>query len=210
MQVRRIVMLVCAFSHAILFTPLSYAQAPVAFNSDKTPPEIQHDPITSRVAPGNAVIVAATAHDESGVKEVMLYYRSGGVGEYQAVLMKAAGDDKYEVSIPAEQVQQPNVEYYIEASDTAGNTVSRGGRFFPLTVSVVPTMGDAETVAAEDGATKPKETSMWLWVLGALAVGAIAAAAGGGGGGGGGNTDSGPVKPTPTTGSVSVVAPPAK
>ncbi|MCP4406926.1 MAG: hypothetical protein GY807_04045, partial [Gammaproteobacteria bacterium] len=108
------------------------------------------------------------------------------------------GQGIYTTTIPSEDMLAPGIEYYIQAADTAGNTVLRGFDFSPLIILVgSPGLEDAVTeVPPEETAAKPKEekkkSGAMKWVLIGVGVAALAGlgiALGGGGGGGGGDGD---------------------
>jgi hypothetical protein len=116
---------------------------------------------------------------------------------------KVGAGDVYMATIPGAEISEPGVEYYIEATDTAENTILRGFSFSPLVVSVGPAVARPTPVepptASKEPAKKKTNTLTYILIgLGAAAL--IGAASSGGGGGGGGSTE-------PATGSVDVTAP---
>ncbi len=84
----------------------------------------------------------------------------------------------------------PGLEYYIQATDLAGNTLLFGYAFSPLIITVVPAAMDniAATDNSDTGGGEEKKKSgisKWVWIgLGVVVAGA--ALSGGGGGGGNG------------------------
>ena len=84
--------------------------------ADIQSPVIDHTPVTS--APMNqAINITASASDLSGIESFYLYFRRAG---------EAAGIDSVSFSegqgqIPASVVTQQGVEYYLAATDSAGN-----------------------------------------------------------------------------------------
>ncbi len=179
-------------------TAVNAAEALALPAGDLVAPEIKSPQINTKVAPGESIIVNATVTDNVGVQNVTLFYRNTGATDFQRVEMsRKQVTDNYSVTLP--EVIEPGVEYYIQATDLAGNTVLHGHTFSPLTISVssdsilVPEQ-QGDNAAAEQPAKKG--VSKWVWIgLGVLAVGA---AASGGGGGGGGD---------PTTGTVTITGP---
>jgi len=94
------------------------------------------------------------------------------------------------------------LEYYIQATDLAGNTLLFGYSFSPLTIAVVPVAAD--NIAVTDNSDtniaveekKKSGISKWVWVgLGVVVAGAALSS------GGGGGNDS---EPPPTTGGLTI------
>ncbi len=95
-------------------------------NVDQTPTIVEYD--DSPVA-GCDVTDAG-----SGISTVVLYYRVDGAGWLQ-VVMSHTGGDHYEASIPI-QSWNSDVDYYVNATDVAGNWVvdDDGGAYYSYTV----------------------------------------------------------------------------
>jgi hypothetical protein len=191
--------LVIFLCQALAYAPLSNAAQLSLPSGDLIAPEITQEKYIDKVKKGTDHPITVTVTDNVGVKLVTLYYKTIGTEVYKSISMsKIANTDNYHATINADQIPPPGVEYYIQAMDSAGNSVLHGYSFSPLSVKI--TNGDAANVATADTMpiTPPEEKSSntWLWVgLGVLAVG-LAAAAGGGGGGGD--------EPTATTGTVTI------
>jgi len=191
--------LIVFLCQALAYAPLSNAAQLSLPASDLLAPEISQDKYIDKVKEGADHPITVTVTDNVGVKLVTLYYKTIGTEVYKSMSMsKIANTDDYHVTINADQIPPPGVEYYIQAMDNAGNSVLHGYSFSPLSVKI--TNGDTTNVATADtiAITPPEEKSSktWLWVgLGVLALG-LAAAAGGGG------DDGGSVEPT--TGTVSI------
>jgi hypothetical protein len=207
---RLLVGLVCQL---LIFSNILWAGEQLSLPSpDITAPEVSHNPITDPIVSESDVTIQANVTDNVQVKSATLFYRIIGDKNYQQLNMKrVGGTDTYSARI--EKVPSPGIEYYIQAEDSAGNTLLHGYSFSPLVVKAQPSVEPATVEslavtespaeAAVPAAPKKKPSGMkWVWIgLGALAVGAIAAAAGGGGGGDSGtSTDQGTVvvsAPTP-------------
>jgi hypothetical protein len=196
------VFLVFVISHSLVFLPLLTAQAAegLAFpTGDLVAPEIDSPPVTEKFSLGERPTIRATVTDNVGVKSVTIFYRDKGETEFQRKEMaRESGTDEYSVTLP--EIMAPGVEYYIQATDQAGNSLLHGHTFAPLTLNVVPGETGQEAVAAasqEEATAEPKKgVSKWVWIgLGVLAVGAIASSGGGGDGGG-------------DTGTITISAPP--
>jgi len=159
-------------------TPLFAQEGTVPPDSDITAPLIQHERLIQSVRSGEPLIIQATITDDVAVKEAFLFFRFIGTREYFSMNMDSSENNVYSATIPDQYVQEPGLEYYIQASDKAGNTgVFRGFPFSPLTVKVVSVSRPA----------KAWYQKWWVWtIVGGMVVAAAAAAAGGGGGGGGG------------------------
>ena len=198
--------IVAIISNSLIFLPLvnTYAAEGLALPSgDLIAPEIISPPVTKQIPPGDTTI-HATVTDNVGVKNVTIFYRNIGAIDFERTeMMRELGvDDEYSVTLP--EIMVPGIEYYIQATDQAGNTILHGHTFSPLTLTVsldaLPQEGqDAIAAAPQEGAAeKPdKGISKWVWIgLGVLAVGAIAASGGDSGG-----------TPEPTTGTINITGP---
>ena len=180
--------IVAIISNSLIFLPLvnTYAAEGLALPSgDLIAPEIISPPITNKIPPGDTTI-HATVSDNVGVKSVTVFYRNIGATDFQRKeMMREIGTEDYSVTLS--EMMEPGIEYYIQATDQAGNTILHGHTFSPLTLTVssdaLPQEGqDAMAVVApQDEKTEKKGISKWVWIgLGVLAVGAIAASGGGG------------------------------
>lgn len=200
--------IVAIISNSLIFLPLvsTYAAEGLALPAgDVIAPEIKSPPITKKIPPGERTTIHATVTDNIGVKNVTIFYRDMGAVDFKRTeMMRELGaKDEYIATLP--EIMAPGIEYYIQATDNAGNTILHGHTFSPLTLTVLspgesPQAGQDAMAAApqEKAAAKPaKGVNQWVWIgLGVLAVGALA---GGGGGGGGGDK--------PTTGTVTITGP---
>ena len=197
--------------YSFVFTPLTsvWAQVTLPEGDDITAPLVRHDPPEQAASAGQPLEILAVITDETGVKEVNLFYRAQGNVEYFGVNMALQGDDIYQAVIPQDDVVEPGLEYYIQAADKAGNVVLRGFSFEPLIITVTPFIPELEDemiakapkdeplFKTEFSGEKPWYKKWWVWTI-AGGVVIVAAAAGGGGGGGGGS---------PTTGSATISGP---
>lgn len=192
---------------------------------DILPPEIIHTPLEEFPA-GMPLRIQARVTDDTGVKDVILFYRNAGEAEYRQLrMLSAAGSNLYAATLP--DGAGPRVEYFIRASDVAGNSVL-GKLFDPYVITIIPAAREtdlARTLSPPPPAPRVQQTSpspaaatapavagagagerrgmnRWIWVgIGVVAVAALASSGGGGGGGGGGgDADDG-------TGTVTITAP---
>ncbi len=201
---------------AIIFAPTTYAEEEIrlAPPSDTTMPKIEHAPIMEKVKSGKPLVISAKVTDNTKVEEVIVFYRAAEAENFTPLKMKIVAGDRYEAIIPEAVVREPRIEYFIQATDSAGNTIMRGIKISPLTVKVEPPIitkpeeivsevepPDIQIPAPAEGDREEKKFG-WGWaVLGAVAIGLVAAGLGGGDGGGGdGNTGSVTVRaPVPET-----------
>jgi len=198
--------IVTIINSSLIFLPLANVNAAENLalpSGDLVAPEIKSPQINKQLAAGESVTIHASVTDNVGVKNVTLFYRHVGAADFKRVEMsRKLPTDNYSATLP--EITEPGIEYYIQATDLAGNTILHGHTFSPLTIAVAsdgiaPQAEIDEVVSlvpvSEDGAPAKKGISKWVWIgLGVLLVGA---AAGGGGGGGGG-------APAATTGTVTI------
>ncbi len=202
MKLIRVVM-ISFLSFSLVLMPVAHAAELALPSGDLVAPVIKHTPIGENISSGQRAVVKAKVTDNVGVEGVTLFYRDIDTAEFKRLKMKRDLDsDNYTAKLPA--TTSSGIEYYIQATDLAGNTLLFGHSFSPLTISIAPIAAGAAAVAVTETKATPtikeekKGVSKWVWLgLGVVAVGALA---GGGGGGGGG----GPIQPTGTTGSVTV------
>ncbi len=147
---------------------------------------IEHS-IPDRAVAGEPLQFAVSVSGAENLAALDLYYRRSGEPAFSRLPMTTSDGRLYTATVPGPAVTGVELEYYIEALDSDGNLTVRGGKRFPLLVSVVaPTRTAGERSSTPDTSIpKPSQKSsnsnVWKWVLGALAVGAVAALAGGGG-----------------------------
>ncbi|UCE37743.1 MAG: Ig-like domain-containing protein [Thermoplasmata archaeon] len=82
---------------------------------DTTPPSITHSPVTSGSS-GIPINITVDVTDESGVKNVFLYYKKPSQSTYTMQQMNPIGDTYYS-EIPGTAVTTDGLEYYIKAED---------------------------------------------------------------------------------------------
>lgn len=86
---------------------------------DTLGPAILHAPPTSALV-GQPLLITASVTDYSAVEEVRVFYRSAGETDFSSVLMEPIGNGTYHAAIPP-QAAEGRLEYYIVATDRAGN-----------------------------------------------------------------------------------------
>jgi len=225
MQFKKYITLLAACC-SVLLPQFSYAQltSEPARIVEETSLKIQHEPTLISVRSDDPIAISATVTAAGAVDQVLLFYRTADADAYQSIPMRPAGNDLYSVVLPSGDAQVPKFEYYIQAKDQQGHTVSRAGAAMPFKVAVTANASTAASssgaIGLEASAPAPAMVSTQLgndapqqdekktylgWILGAVAVGLVLALAGGGGGGGGG--DSGPGTSPNPTGTVVIVGP---
>ncbi len=176
--------IIALLSQFLVYPPLAHAV-------DIVHPTIKHTPISTKAAAAGIKEIRATVTDDVGVKEVRLYYRTLGSnnGYVRIRMMRELDGNVYVAKLP--EISSPGIEYYIWASDSAGNPKTSGTKSTPIKVAI----GSGVKPTPAPAPPRDKGISKWVWVgLGAVAVGALA--------GGGGGTGTG--EPTAT---VNITAP---
>jgi len=184
---RSIALLIC---YSIAFAPLLRAGQLALPSGDMVAPSVTQETYIDNIEPGQDYEITVTVKDDVGVQQVILYYRDVGSDVYktQAMLPIDKTDD-YTGKIIGDEISEPGIEYYIKATDQAGNTLLHGYSFSPLSVKTVGSDGIANTTSSSGlGELANNDSSIfsnkWFWIgVGVLVLGA--AASGGGGGGGG-------------------------
>ena len=173
-------------SLSVFYTPILRADQLSLPSTDLVAPEVIHTPIENTPTAGSSQNFVAVVTDNVGVQSVTLFYRQIGTPQYQRKAMIKVGDsDEYRAILDADEMRAPGIEYYIQATDLAGNNLLHGYSFSPMIVNVsAPPSKPAQDIAFEP--EEDKKISKWVWI--GLGVLAVAAAAGGGGGGGGSDT----------------------
>ncbi|MBI4819640.1 MAG: right-handed parallel beta-helix repeat-containing protein [Deltaproteobacteria bacterium] len=94
----------------------------VAEATDRTGPEIVHStPGSAQI--GTSIPLIATISDPSGVAGGSVKYRLAGESEFQTLeLLPTADAGVYRATIPSDRSTETELEYYLEASDSVGNT----------------------------------------------------------------------------------------
>jgi len=192
--------------YAFFFFPLSPLLAQTSDKADRFPPAIQHNPFRTALNLEDPVIFQANISDNQAVREVHLFYRTTGRGEYVSLKMEWIGGKDYLTIIPQRFVHWPGIEYYIQASDAAGNTSTQGFPNAPLLVEFNAPPKQAEqseninppilppekkgfrlsttstTTEKTDHRAKPWYKKWWVWTIALSVVAGVAAASSSGSG----------------------------
>jgi len=183
-------------------------------------PNIEYRPFVQAVYSSKQIQISVKITDDKGVQEANLFYRPAGKEGFLKIKMTARSDDIYSAVISGEDVFEPRMDYYFEATDRSGNTMSKGSISSPLAVSVVaaiPIPPKEDLTKKEDvivdispeeepfairtktesvERAKPWYKKWWVWTIVAGVAGVAASGGGGGSGSGGGS------------GTVTITAPP--
>lgn len=123
---------------------------PVNPPPDVTPPVVALDLVPDGQLADTPVTVTATITDNVGVLGANLYYRTQGQQEFQVIGMNGDGD-LYQGLIPQEAVVEPGVDYYVIASDGAGNLTTAPQAPASFTVTPDDQAGPSITHVPEPG-----------------------------------------------------------
>jgi len=154
---------------------------------DVEPPLIEHTPLPKLQKSNTPLTIEAIITDNNGIQSVWLNYRVKGMENYRVLMMKPTTQSPslFVGVVPASEVGTETIEYYIQATDTGGNTVLRGGMLFPLSIAFkqppklspnnafVSNPTRAETTGLFDLPTNSK--TAWAWIAGGVIVGALIA-----------------------------------
>lgn len=162
-----------------------------AQTADAEPPLVDFQPVGKGVR-GDSQVFTVTVSDNEVVASVILHYRFGEESLYETREMQALGDtDIYTATIVTNDAAEAviSIQFYIEASDAAGNRTLEGFAFDPFERLLV----DQELAVAESSEQLPIESSatpsvgistgrkVLYGILGVIVVGALASSSSGGG-----------------------------
>ena len=100
-------------------------------------PAITHTPVGNGQPQGQAVTVTADITAQAGLTSTTLHYRPQGGGAFTSVALSNTAGSTYQAQIPGAAVSPPVMEYYLEATDGAGQTTTQpsGGGVHAFTVT---------------------------------------------------------------------------
>lgn len=187
--------LVALLSLSFILFPVAQAAELALPSGDLVAPVIKHTPINEGIYSGQSVNIKATVTDNMGVKSVILFYRDANAAEFKRLQMNRDLDSFVYTAQPT-VTHSSGLEYYIQATDLAGNTLLFGYSFSPLTIAGIAavnntaaTDNNSKTTAtqavavANTAKTEEKESgiSKWVWIgLGVVIAGAALSSSGGG------------------------------
>lgn len=203
--IRRGIAYLLAFSQLILSLTMFGVLPASAQTLDTEPPRLGIDELEESDRSASQEFIV-TATDNQGIGSVVLFYRLDPDAEFLNENMQRSGEsDRFSFTLPAEEIAPSNsvIQYYIEATDEAGNRMLQGFSFDPLERSLL----DQSELAAGT-VTEEAESSSFLGslstgqkvviaVAGIIVIGALASA--GGGGSDSDSSSSGPMVPVTIT-----------
>jgi len=211
-------------------TPIWAQNLELPSDIDLFAPVVRHEAPSQTINSGSSLTLKAKVMDNIGINEVNLFYRTAGEKTFSSMKMKSTEGGNYTATMPKEHLSTPGFEYYIQATDQAGNISMRGLSVSPLilVVSPAPVSEKKEEVITKEKTPIVKEETPVLtqelfpptweplvlstgkslkkpwykkWWVWTLAAAVVGGVALSGGGGGGGSTAGG------DTGAISVSAP---
>jgi hypothetical protein len=119
-------------------------------SGDTIAPTIAHTPIANNQTANTAVTVTAGVVDTGGVSTVRVLYRTTGTtGAFTSASLSLISGTTYQTLIPGSAIVAPGVDYYLEATDSSGNTgrdpAGAPASFYTFTVQAVDATGPAIT-----------------------------------------------------------------
>ncbi len=153
---------------------------------DTDPPRIDFKPVVEGLK-GDSQVFSATVSDDREVADVLLHYRLDDESIYQNRTMAPIGSTGIFTTTLKIDDTVDVIQYYIEATDKAGNRTLQGFAFDPIERQLVERQVPAAQLAREE--EEPVQglstgRKILYGVLGLVVVGALASAAGGSDSGG--------------------------
>jgi len=120
-------------SNAPAFSPHQIAVLPNHF------PVITHTPVTEAVVGELITIEAEVTDTDAGdnVDKALVYYRQGGHILYKSVPMENTAGNHYEAAIPAGEVSDLGIDYYLMAADSHGARTYDGNDTAPYFIRTI-------------------------------------------------------------------------
>lgn len=151
-----------------------------AQTQDTDPPRIDFKPVVEGLQ-GDSQVFSATVTDDQEVASVVLHYRLDSDSVYQNRTMSPiASTGIFSTTLKIDDAVT-TIQYYIEATDKAGNRTLQGFAFDPIERQLVerqiPAAQLTREVEPEQGMSTGRK--ILYGVLGLVVVGALASAAGG-------------------------------
>ena len=182
----RVVTSLIALVHIVTSIVVLLPTSAIAQAVDAQPPVIETQ-LVSRGFRGEGQVFTATVTDDIEVASVTLNYRLDPNDSFDRLSMESLGATGDIFSATVATTESTSViQYYIEATDVAGNRTLQGFAFDPVERELIDrpvqvTEAAAEEVNVTSGISTGRK--VLYGVLGLIVVGALASASGGGGGG---------------------------
>ena len=100
---------------------------------------ITHQGFSRPQAQGKPLAIEATITAAAGIRKAQVFCRSAGSGDFMALPMLHVEGERYRAVVPDWLLAGSGLEYYIQVTDSNGQTASQGFRGFPLQVLLVST-----------------------------------------------------------------------
>jgi len=166
-----------------VYSSIAFAQSTLV---DDEPPQIMHT-VVGNGNLGEQQLFSAEVTDNVGVVRVTLHYRFAGQSDYRDTSMTQESGSQYIGRVETELNSGSPIEYYIDATDAAGNNRLDGFTWDPHKRWLARVSEPGSQSGEPENATK-KSNLLW-YVLGGVAILALAGLAGGGGSSSGGTPD---------------------
>ncbi len=110
-----------AFSAGMTASATASVILTIATDGDREYPKI--NVIPSSETPANMeTAISAEITDDKGINQAFLFYRRGGLSSYSSIAMNRGTGNLYSGKIPAVDVAENGLEYYILATDQSGKS----------------------------------------------------------------------------------------
>lgn len=113
--------------------------------NDTSGPSIIHTVSSTYTFVGSSITISCKVTDETGVKQVKLYYKNSSQQNFSLVNMLYLGDNNYVYSILPSEVIEGEIKYYIVAEDIIGNVSYYRSSQNPVVIVVVSTTNAVST-----------------------------------------------------------------
>jgi hypothetical protein len=100
-------------------------------------PRIIVPAIRTAISPGEELVVPIIVLDPNEPREVLIHYRPLGAKDYTTKPADHVGRNTYQASIPSEDFPTPGLEYYIEATTQASETIQWPARSGSINQAVI-------------------------------------------------------------------------
>ena len=123
---------------------------------DSEKPQIKHTPVTYS-EPNKSIVISADVSDNVKVDNVSLFYKYSDENEWNDVKMRNTSGSNYQKVFSAYEVQNGQIQYYIEATDGI-NKAYYGTEHQPYIIKIISIV--STTTTTETTTTKPTTTTI--------------------------------------------------